>query len=68
MQGIIDLAGFDTWFLAQKIVLTVGIVDYLGNYMNGGYVQADLIRNEIIIEDAHQLDDIYIELTKGVYM
>ena len=48
--------------------MTVGVVDYLGNYMNGGYVQADLIRNEIIIEDSHQLDDIYIELTKGVYM
>ena len=48
--------------------MTVGIVDYLGNYMNGGYVQADLIRNEAIIEDSHQLDDIYIELTKGVYM
>ena len=48
--------------------MTVGIVDILGNYMNGGYVQADLIRNEIIIEDSHQLDDIYIELTKGVYM
>lgn len=48
--------------------MTVGIVDYLGNYMNGGYVQADLIRNESIIEDSHLLDDIYIELTKGVYM
>lgn len=48
--------------------MTVGIVDYLGNYMSSGYVQADLIRNEAIIEDSHQLDDIYIELTKGVYM
>lgn len=48
--------------------MTVGIVDYLGNYMNGGYVQADLIRNEAIIEDSHQLDYIYIELTKGVYV
>ena len=48
--------------------MTVGIVDYLGNYMSGGYIQADLIRNEAIIEDSHQLDDIYIELTKGVYM
>lgn len=48
--------------------MTVGIVDYLGNYMSGGYVQADLIRNESIIEDSHLLDDIYIELTKGVYM
>ena len=48
--------------------MTVGIVDYLGNYINGGYVQADLIRNESIIEDSHLLDDIYIELTKGVYM
>ena len=48
--------------------MTVGIVDILGNYMSGGYVQADLIRNEFIIEDSHQLDDIYIELTKGVYM
>lgn len=48
--------------------MTVGVVDYLGNYMNGGYVQADLIRNESIIEDSHLLDDIYIELTKGVYM
>ena len=48
--------------------MTVGIVDILGNYMSGGYVQADLIRNESIIEDSHLLDDIYIELTKGVYM
>ena len=48
--------------------MTVGIVDVLGNYMSGGYVQADLIRNEAIIEDSHQLDDVYIELTKGVYM
>ena len=48
--------------------MTVGLVDYLGNYMDGGYVQADLIRNEAIIEDSHLLDDIYIELTKGVYM
>lgn len=48
--------------------MTIGIVDCLGNYMNGGYVQADLIRNENIIEDSHLLDDIYIELTKGVYM
>ena len=48
--------------------MTVGIVDVLGNYINGGYVQADLIRNESIIEDSHLLDDIYIELTKGVYM
>jgi len=48
--------------------MTVGIIDLLGNYMGGGYVQADLIRNEAIIEDSHLLDDIYIELTKGVYM
>jgi hypothetical protein len=48
--------------------MTIGVVDYLGNYMNNGYIQADLIRNEAIIEDSHQLDDIYIELTKGVYM
>ena len=48
--------------------MTVGIVDILGNYMSGGYVQADLIRNEAIIEDSHLVDDIYIELTKGVYM
>ena len=48
--------------------MTVGVVDILGNYMSGGYVQADLIRNEAIIEDSHQLDDVYIELTKGVYM
>jgi hypothetical protein len=48
--------------------MTVGVVDILGNYMSGGYVQADLIRNESIIEDSHLLDDIYIELTKGVYM
>ena len=48
--------------------MTVGVVDILGNYMSGGYVQADLIRNESIIDDSHLLDDIYIELTKGVYM
>ena len=48
--------------------MTVGVVDYLGNYMDNGYIQADLIRNESIIEDSHLLDDIYIELTKGVYM
>lgn len=48
--------------------MTVGVVDILGNYISGGYVQADLIRNESIIDDSHLLDDIYIELTKGVYM
>lgn len=48
--------------------MTVGVVDILGNYMSGGYVQADLIRNESVIDDSHLLDDIYIELTKGVYM
>lgn len=48
--------------------MTVGVVDILGNYMTGGYVQADLIRNESVIDDSHLLDDIYIELTKGVYM
>ena len=48
--------------------MTVGIIDRLANYMSGGYVQADLIRNEAIIEDSHLVDDIYIELTKGVYM
>ena len=48
--------------------MTIGIVDYLGQYMNKGYLQADLIRNDEIIDDAHLLDDIYIELTKGVYL
>lgn len=48
--------------------MTVGIVDVLGSYMNNGYLQADLIRNDDIIDDPHQLEDIYIELTKGVYM
>lgn len=48
--------------------MTVGVVDILGNYMTGGYVQADLIRNKDVIDDSHLLDDIYIELTKGVYM
>ena len=49
--------------------MTIGIVDYLEDYLNNSnYVQADLIRNSAVIEDAHQLDDIYIELTKGVYL
>lgn len=48
--------------------MTVGIVDTLGSYMSGGYLQADLIRNDTIVDDAHLLDDIYVELTKGVYM
>lgn len=49
--------------------MTLGIVDRLGNYLlNPGYIQADLIRNEEIMEDSHQLDDIYIELSKGVYL
>ena len=48
--------------------MTVGIVDILGNYMSNGYLQADLIRNDTIVDDTHLLDDIYIELTKGVYM
>ena len=48
--------------------MTIGIVDTLGNYLQGGYVQADLIRNDDITDDAHLLEDIYIELSKGVYM
>lgn len=49
--------------------MTVGIIDLLGNYMGGeNYVQADLVRNTEIVEDSHILDDIYIELTKGVYV
>lgn len=57
--------------LRQKIKyegMTVGIVDTLGIYMNNGYLQADLIRNDEILDDPHLLEDIYIELTKGVYM
>ena len=49
----------------------VGIVDNLGNYLSlgsGNYCQAYLIRNEEIIDDTHQLDDINNELLKGVYM
>ena len=49
--------------------MTVGIVDMLGNYMTtDSYLQADLIRNDTIIDDSHLLEDIYIELTKGVYL
>lgn len=57
--------------LKQKIKyegMTVGIVDTLSKYMFNGYLQADLIRNDEIIDDPHLLEDIYIELTKGVYM
>lgn len=57
--------------LRQKILyegMTIGIVDTLGNYMISGYLKADLIRNDAIIDDSHLLDDIYIELTKGVYL
>ena len=48
--------------------MTVGIIDVLSTYMTGGYLQADLIRNDDIIDDSHLLEDIYIELTKGVYL
>lgn len=49
--------------------MTIGIVDYLEEYIKKpGYLQADLIRNNAVIEDSHQLDDVYIELTKGVYL
>ena len=49
--------------------MSIGIVDYLSNYMvEGSYLQADLIRNDNIMDDPHLLDDIYIELTKGVYL
>lgn len=48
--------------------MTIGIVDTLSNYMFDGYLQADLIRNDYIVDDPHQLEDIYLELTKGVYM
>lgn len=49
--------------------MTVGIVGLLGDYMiPGSYLQADLIRNQSIIEDSHTVDDIYVELTKGVYL
>lgn len=57
--------------LKQKIKyegMTVGIIDVLSTYMTGGYLQADLIRNDDIIDDSHLLEDIYIELTKGVYL
>ncbi len=50
---------------------TIGVVDTLNKYINRGngtYVQADLIRNTEIIDDTHQLEDIYTELTKGVYI
>lgn len=47
---------------------TLGIVDLLGDYMiEGQYLQADLIRNEEITDDSHLLEDIYVELSKGVY-
>lgn len=48
--------------------MTIGVIGYLGQYMNNGYLQADLIRNDEIIDDTHLLEDIYIELTKGVYI
>lgn len=50
--------------------MTLGIVDTLENYLynTGTYLQADLIRNESIQEDAHTVEDIYVELTKGVYL
>ena len=50
--------------------MTLGIVDVLENYLveGKGYLQADLIRNDSIIDDNHQLEDIYLELSKGVYM
>lgn len=51
--------------------MTLGIVDNLENYMilgSGNYLQADLIRNEEISEDSHTVEDIYNELTKGVYL
>lgn len=49
--------------------MTLGIVDMLGNYLlNTGYLQADLIRNDEIAEDSHVVEDIYNELTKGVYL
>lgn len=50
---------------------TIGVVDDLGQYItigSGNYVQANLIRNDYIIDDPHQLDDINNELLKGVYM
>jgi hypothetical protein len=50
---------------------TIGVVDDLGQYItigSGNYVQAHLIRNDEIIDDPHQLDDINNELLKGVYM
>lgn len=49
--------------------MTLGIVDDLGKYLaNPGYLQAELIRNEDIIDDNHMLEDINLELNKGVYL
>ena len=50
--------------------MTVGIVDILSNYLieGNGFVQADLIRNETIKVNNHELNEIYNELTKGVYV
>ncbi len=51
--------------------MTLGIVDTLDNYLllgTGNYLQADLIRNDAIAEDSHTVEDIYTELTKGVYL
>ena len=49
--------------------MTLGVVGILGDYMlEGKYLQADLIRNDEIAEDSHVLEDIYNELTKGVYL
>lgn len=59
--------------LRQKILyqgMTVMAIDTLDRYLTGegNFTKAELIRNENIHVDTHELEDIYNELYKGVYL
>lgn len=48
--------------------MTIGKIDDLGNWYDLGYIKAQLIRCENISDDYHMLNEIGVELNKGVYM
>ena len=49
--------------------MTIMRVENLSNYLNKqGYLKADIIRNTDIIDSNHVLEDISMELLKGVYL
>ena len=51
--------------------MTIGVIDKIENYTDIGYnrfVKAQLIRNTDISDDTHVINEISLELEKGVYL